>query len=82
MNVTCVPPKKSPPLVTPTLTGGRPSRNSFSNVPFVRMLFWISVWLSGGWKSMIGPGDAEVGASRRCASGSSRGSVWMPYSPL
>ena len=37
VNVTCVPPKRSPPLVTPTFTGGRPSRNSFSNVPFLWM---------------------------------------------
>ena len=33
VKVTCVPPKKSPPLVTPTFTGGRPSRNSFSKRP-------------------------------------------------
>ena len=38
VNVTCVPPKRSPPLVTPTLTGGRPSRNSFSNVPLLSLV--------------------------------------------
>mgnify|MGYP003693813127 CR=1 FL=1 len=37
LKVTAEPPKTSPPLVTPTLTGGRPSRNSFSNVPFFRL---------------------------------------------
>ena len=62
VKVTCVPPKTSPPLVTPTFTGGRPSRNSFSNVPFVRMFCLTSVWLSGGVKSMIGPGEPKSGA--------------------
>ncbi len=81
VNVTCVPPNRSPPLVTPTATGGRPSRNSFSNVPFVRMFCLTSVWLSGGVKSMIGPGAPKSALATVC-SGSSRGSVWMPYSPL
>ena len=71
VKVTWVPPNTSPPLVTPTFTGGRPSRNSFSKVPFVRMLFWISVWVSGGWKSMTGPGEPKSALATVC-SGSSR----------
>ena len=55
----------SPPLVTPTFTGGRPSRNIFSNVPFFRLFSATSVCVSGGWKSMIGPGRAEVADERR-----------------
>ncbi len=62
VNVTCVPPNTSPPLVTPTFTGGRPSRNSFSKVPFVRTFCLTSVWLSGGVKSMIGPGEPKSDA--------------------
>ena len=81
VKVTCVPPNRSPPLVTPTFTGGRPSRNSFSNVPFVRTFSLTSVWLSGGLKSMIGPGEPKSALATVC-SGSSRVSVWMPYSPL
>ena len=82
VNVTCVPPNRSPPLVTPTLTGGRPSRNSFSNVPFFRMLPGTSVWISGGWKSMAGRRGspkslAGDGVQRLLAR-----EVWMPYSPL
>ena len=46
----------SPPLVTPTFTGGRPSRNIFSKRPFFFWLFATSVWLTGAWKSTIGPG--------------------------
>ena len=65
MNVTWVPPNRSPPLVTPTLTGGRPSRNSFSNVPFLRAFCLISVCVIGGWNSMSGPGGAEVGSRDR-----------------
>ena len=59
VKVTCVPPNRSPPLVTPTFTGGRPSRNSFSNVPFLRMFCLTRVCVSGGWKSMIGPGEPK-----------------------
>jgi hypothetical protein len=81
LKVTCVPPKRSPPLVTPTFTGGRPSRNSFSNVPFLWMFDFTSVWVTGGWKSMIGPTLPKSALATVC-SGSSRGSVWMPYSPL
>ena len=81
VNVTCVPPNTSPPLVTPTATGGRPSRNIFSKTPLRRSFCLTSVWLSGGVKSMIGPGDPKSALATVC-SGSSRGSVWMPYSPL
>ena len=81
MKVTCVPPKMSPPLVTPTFTGGRPSRNIFSNLPFSRSFCFTSVWLSGGWKSMIGPG-APKSAVATVWIGSVRFSVWIPYSPL
>ena len=56
LKVTAEPPKMSPPLVTPTLTGGRPSMNIFSNVPFFLRLPAISVCDSGAWKSMTGPG--------------------------
>jgi hypothetical protein len=42
-----VPPKTSPLLVTPTLIGGRPSTNSFSNMPFFFLFCVTSVWLSG-----------------------------------
>src|SRR5947207_15481797 len=59
LKVTAEPPNTLPPLVTPTLTGGRPSRNSFSKVPFFRLLAAISVWVSRAWTSMIGPGAAE-----------------------
>ena len=47
LNVTCVPPNTSPPLVTPTLTGGRPSRNIFSNFPFFRLFSATIVCVSG-----------------------------------
>jgi len=53
---TAVLPKKLPPLVTPTLSGGRPSRNSLSQEPFLTLFSEMSVWLSGAWKSMTGPG--------------------------
>ncbi len=58
-NVTAVPPKTSPLLVTPTFTGGRPSRNIFSNVFLRRMLSVTSVCCSGAWKSMMGAGDPK-----------------------
>ena len=51
VNVTCVPPNRSPPLVTPMATGGRPSRNSFSNVPLFLMFAFTSVWLLGRLRS-------------------------------
>ena len=59
MKVTCVPPNTSPPLVTPRFTGGRPSRNSFSNLPFFFLLSGTSVCISGAWKSTIGPGEPK-----------------------
>jgi hypothetical protein len=44
--VTEEPPKMSPLLVTPTLTGGRPSRNIFSKGFFFRSLATTSVcWI-------------------------------------
>ena len=52
LKVTSVPPKRSPPLVTPSATGGRPSRNSFSNVPFLWMFDCTSVCDCGGLKSI------------------------------
>jgi hypothetical protein len=45
------------------------------------MFCFTSVWLSGGVKSMIGPGEPKS-ALATVWSGSSRVSVWMPYSPL
>ncbi len=56
MNDTAVLPKKLPPLVTPTFSGGRPSRNILSHEPFFTLFSEMSVWLSGAWKSMTGPG--------------------------
>ena len=76
-----MPPKMSPLLVTPTFTGGRPSRNIFSNVPFFLMLSLTSVCCSGAWKSMIGPGAPKSDVAAVC-SGSFRSSVWIVYSPL
>ena len=79
--LTCVPPKMSPLLVTPTFTGGRPSRNIFSNAPFFRWLSFTSVCCSGGVKSMIGPGLPKSELAAVC-SGSFRSSVRMLYSFL
>ena len=79
--LTCVPPKMSPLLVTPTFTGGRPSRNIFSNVPFLRLFSFTSVCCSGAWKSMIGPGAPKSDEAAVC-SGSFRSSVRMLYSFL
>ena len=56
LKLTAEPPKMSPPLVTPTFTGGRPSMNIFSNVPFFFFFSATSVCDSGDWKSMIWPG--------------------------
>ena len=64
-NLICDPPKTSPLLVTPTFTGGRPSRNIFSNVFFLRLLSATSVCCSGAWKSMIGPGAPKSALRRR-----------------
>ena len=69
-----VPPRKSPPLVRPTFTGGRPSRKSFSNLPFFRWLSVTIVWVSGAWKSMIGPG-APKSSVTALESGSRRSST-------
>ena len=79
--LTCVPPNTSPLLVTPTFTGGRPSRNIFSKVPFLRWFSLTSVCCSGAWKSMIGPG-APKSADAAVCSGSLRSSVRMLYSFL
>ena len=81
MNEICVPPKKSPPLVTPRSTGGRPSRNIFSNLPFFFLFSATSVWVIGAWKSMTGPG-APKSAVAALVTGSLRSSVCSPYSPL
>src|SRR6185503_7386725 len=82
LNVTSVPPNRSPPLVTPIATGGRPSRNSFSNVPFLWIFARTRVCDEGGVKSIGGAsGDPKSDVATVC-SGSSRGSVWIPYSPL
>jgi hypothetical protein len=56
VNETAVLPKKLPPLVTPTFSGGRPSRNILSQEPFLTLFSPTSVWFSGAWKSMTGPG--------------------------
>ena len=80
--LTCVPPKMSPLLVTPTFTGGRPSRNIFSNVPFLRLLDATSVCCSGAWKSMFGWPGSPKSADAAVWSGSLRSSVKMPYSFL
>ena len=83
VNVTCVPPNRSPPLVTPSATGGRPSRNSFSNVPFFLLLPRTSSWIIGGWNGIGGPSVASPKSlDATVCSGSSRVSTWMPYSPL
>ena len=76
-----MPPKMSPPLVTPTFTGGRPSRNIFSNLPFFFLLSATSVCVSGAWKSMIGPG-APKSDEAAVTIGSLRSSVCSSYSPL
>jgi hypothetical protein len=81
VNETCVPPKKSPPLVTPSATGGRPSRNIFSNLPFCFLFSATSVCTSGGWKSMTGPGEPKSDVDA-LAIASLRSSVCRPYSPL
>ena len=81
LNEMAVPPNRSPPLVTPTLMGGRPSRNIFSKRPLTRLLAGISVCVSGAWKSMTGPGSPKS-AEAAAAIGSRSASVWMPYSPL
>ena len=81
LNERADPPKTSPPLVTPTLSGGRPSRNSFSKAPFRFLLEASSVWLSGAWKSMMGPGAPKSADSTVC-SGLARSVVCRPYSPL
>jgi hypothetical protein len=74
VNVTCVPPNRSPPLVTPSATGGRPSRNSFSNAPFLRLFAATIVCVIGGWTSTGGPGVASPkSADATVWSGSSRG---------
>ena len=83
VNVTCVPPKTSPPLVTPSDTGGRPSRKSFSNAPFLRLLEATIVCDIGGWNGIGGPAEASPKSDdATVCSGSSRVSTWMPYSPL
>ena len=79
--LTCVPPKMSPLLVTPTFTGGRPSRNIFSKRPFLRAFSFTSVCCSGAWKSMTGPGSPKSALATVC-SGSFRSSVRMLYSFL
>ena len=65
--LTCVPPKMSPLLVTPTFTGGRPSRNIFSNVPFLRVVVLDQCVLQRRLEVDDRPGRAEVGATPRCA---------------
>ena len=80
-NEICVPPNRSPPLVTPTFSGGRPSRNIFSNVPFFFWFACTSVWVSGAWKSMIGPGSPKS-REATVALASFGISVCRPYSPL
>ena len=51
------PPKKSPPLVTPMFTGGRPSRNIRSNAPFRRLFSGSIVCGFGTWNTSVsGPG--------------------------
>ena len=72
--VTDVPPKTSPLLVTPTFTGGRPSRNIFSKAPFFFLFAATSVCWSGAWKSMIGPGAPKSAVAAVC-SGSLSSSV-------
>ena len=76
-----VPPRKSPLLVMPTLMGGVPSMNIFSNRPLRRLLAVTRVWVRGAWKSMLGPG-APKSVVNAVYSGSCRSTVWMPYSPL
>ena len=51
-----VPPNRSPPLVTPTLTGGRPSSDMFAQAPFFFLFSAMKVCVSGAWKSITGPG--------------------------
>jgi len=72
----------SPLLVTPRFSGGRPSRNIFSNVPFLRTFDGTIVCCSGGMKSIIccpGCPKSELAA---VWSGSLRSRVWMLNSPL
>ena len=59
VNEMAVAPEISPPVVTPTLTGGVPLRDIFSNRPFRRALAAITVWVNGAWKSMMGPGSPK-----------------------
>ena len=68
LNVTSVPPKRSPPLVTPSATGGRPSRNSFSNVPFLWIFALTSVCDCGGVKSIgSASGDPKSDVATVCS---------------
>ena len=74
VNDTIDPPKTSPPLVTPTFTGGRPSRNILSNMPFFDLFSATSVCCSGAWKSVMGPGVPKSADAAVC-SGSLRSNV-------
>jgi hypothetical protein len=77
VKVTWVPPNRSPPLVTPRATGGRPSRNIFSKRPFFFALSCTSEWVSGAWKSMIGPGAPKSSEATVLIS-SFRSRMWRP----
>ena len=60
-----VPPSTSPLLVRPTPKFGRPCMYMFSNRPLRRELAGFRVWVSGAWKSISGPGPAEIGGVGR-----------------
>jgi hypothetical protein len=76
-----VPPKTSPLLVTPTFTGGRPSRNIFSKAPFLRWFSFHQRVLQRRLEVDDRRRRAEVGRAAVC-SGSFRSSVRMLYSFL
>ena len=75
VKATAVPPRKSPPLVRPTFTGGRPSRYSLSNLPFFFCWSATRVCVRGAWKSTIGPGEPKSSVVAGVPSGSLRSST-------
>jgi hypothetical protein len=69
-----LPPKKSPPEVTPTAMGGAPSTKNFSKVLFFRLFSEMIWWLTGGTKSMTGPSVRTIMSAVISFTGSSMGS--------
>ena len=82
LKLTAVPPNRSPPLVTPTLTGGRPSRKSFSKVPLRFLFSATSVCVIGAWKSARAGPASPKSLAIAVWIGSLRSSVCTPHSSL